>query len=225
MSLVLCAHSATYWHRSLELPIVYILLKCVWMHYAFQCCWSLMSSPITSIMIICAHWPNKIYIENSESSSSKLVEGEKKVSEQNSSDATMATVDSIARTTNNKCHYHVLVSDQNTFLCDGFLCIVSHNTFYSKPYSVCHLYQIQHNLFYLLWTLTLGMRAKFPCQLLIFVLLFELHWNHKNYLFILIVWKTNVGFFIPNTIFFCIFFFKLSDSFFSPGCILISFYQ
>lgn len=143
-----------------------------------MCCWSLMSSPITYVNndYLCTLTKQNIDFGSWQSSSWKKTETEKKEEERerakkivdNYSDA--ATVDGIAHLKQHKCHYHVLVQ-LNRILCVMDSGVVSH--IFSNCRPLCHF--ISNPTQFILFTFDFNVAitfTKFPCQLLIFDLLF-----------------------------------------------------
>lgn len=176
MSVVLCAHSATYWHRSLELPLLYILLKCVYskctVYLRTVCRWSPMSSPITSIMIICAHWPNKTSIDSCQSSARQ--KKQKKHTQREKERAITvgaATVDSIAHP-KQQMPLSCLSSAQNAFLWwILFYCVIHIFRLSTSSHSIHFKSHTIYSIYF--WPLTLlTCSLSPPCRLLIFDLLF-----------------------------------------------------
>lgn len=156
-------------------------------------CWLSMSSPITSIMIICAHWPNKPSIGSCRSCNASTERHTKKSTAIARGQLQLMRQQLMAqRIPNNKCHYHVLVQ-LKTHFCDGFYrAIVSYifarlsTTSFAIHFESTTIYSIYF------WPLTLltcspshlrSSPSPSCCQLLIFDLLFGLFSkNHKNYL-------------------------------------------
>lgn len=178
----------------LSCEYVYILLKlCVSIAQCIEVGDRLMSSPVTSIVIICAHWPNKTILNGSCQCDGHNKQNKRQTTQRKGK--TMTTTLSMAmRIPNIKYHYRVLalfggyfffsVICSNEFFCDGFCWYCVKHIFRLSFVPFGYLFQIPHYLFYLLLAFNAMHVHQSPlCQFLIFVLLFERYRNHKNYLY------------------------------------------